>query len=30
MAERMDIGEGALTDEVWYAIFNSAMVLGCG
>lgn len=30
MVERMDIGESALTDEDRYAIFNLAMVLGCG
>ena len=30
MAERMDTGESALTDEDRYAIFNLAMVLGCG
>lgn len=30
MAERMDIGESAFTDEDRYAIFNLAMVLGCG
>lgn len=30
MAERMDVGENALTGKDRYGMFNLAMVLGCG